>query len=147
MAINEGVAVSVTMDTSISDGENQETVHIATVGKLFKKNASLYLQFKEESQEEGTVNQIVKIDTSKEVTVIRQGAVSMKQSFQLACKTEGVYQSQFGAMLMETKTTSIDIQINEQKAVGTIQFSYQLHMQHEFAGDYHVSIEFRRINE
>jgi uncharacterized beta-barrel protein YwiB (DUF1934 family) len=147
VAINEGVAVLVTMDTSISDGENQETVHIATDGRFFKKNGHFYLQFKEENQEMATVNQIVKIDASHEVTVIRQGAVSMKQPFQLARKTTGVYRSQYGTMLMETMTNRVDIQLDEQIAIGTIQLAYQLHMQHQFAGDYLVTIKFRRISK
>lgn len=147
MAIDEGVTVSVIMNTQIKDGENEETVKIATNGKLFKKNTSLYLQFKEERQELGSVNQIIKIDDCNEVAVTRQGAVSMKQRFLLGEKTSGIYRSPLGEMLMETKTTSIAIKINEQQVEGSIKISYQLHMQHQFAGNYHVSIIFRRINE
>lgn len=147
MAINEGVTVSVIMNTQIKDGENEETVQIATDGKLFKKNNSLYLQFKEERQEQGSVNQVIKIEDNNEVAVTRQGAVSMKQRFRLGETTTGVYRSPLGEMLMETKTTSVASDINEQQMAGTINMSYQLHMQHQFAGNYDVSIIFRRINE
>ncbi|WNF37248.1 DUF1934 domain-containing protein [Bacillaceae bacterium IKA-2] len=149
MAINEGegVAVSIIMNTQIKDGENEETVQIATNGKLFKKNTSLYLQFKEERQETGSVNQIIKIDDCNKLAVTRQGAVSMKQQFLLGETTAGIYRSPLGEMLMETKTTSVEIEINEQQMAGTINMSYQLHMQHQYAGDYHVSITFRRMNE
>lgn len=147
MMINEGVAVSVIMNTQIKDGENEETVQIATDGKLYKKNNSLYLQFKEERQELGSVNQIIKIADNNEVAVTRQGAVSMKQRFLLGEKTAGIYRSPLGEMLMETKTTSVETDIIEQQMAGTINLTYQLHMQHQFAGNYHVSIIFRRITE
>ena len=142
--MNEGIAVVVKMNTEISDGNRKETVHFTTDGRLFKKNNSVYLQFKEENKENGEVNQIVKVDDHRSVTVLRQGAVSMKQLFIVDEKTEGVYRSPFGTMLMDTNTNNIHIKINEQEARGEVQLNYQLHMQHEFAGNYHVTINFRR---
>ena len=144
MTINEGISVLVTMNTDISDGNNKETVRFTTDGRLFKKNNNVYLQFKEDNKETGEVNQIVKMEDNDTVTVLRQGAVSMKQLFIVDEKTEGVYRSPFGTMLMNTSTKDIHIEINEQEAVGKVQLSYQLHMQHEFAGNYNVTINFRR---
>lgn len=145
MIQNEAVLVAVTIDTYIIDGEHEQTTSLSTKGKLFRKNDSLYLQFKEEdNQEVGEVNQVIKIDENKAVTVLRQGAVSMKQLFLTGEKTEGVYRSQFGTMLMDTNTNDIKIHIDEQQIKGSVQLFYQLHMQYEFAGNYEVTIKFRR---
>ncbi|OIJ11780.1 hypothetical protein BKP37_15180 [Anaerobacillus alkalilacustris] len=142
----EGNSVTIEMKTDITDGDQKHSSNFQAEGKLFRKNNSLYLQFKEDNKEIGAVNQVVKIDNQQSVTVLRQGAVSMKQQFLIREKTEGVYRSQFGPMLMDTYTKHIKLEIDEQQAIGTVQLSYQLHMQHEFAGDYEVTINFRRSN-
>ncbi len=144
MTKQAGIAVSVTMKTRITVGDESQVNDLSTEGKLFCKENGFYLQFKEEIAEVGTVNQIIKIDAENAVTVLRQGAVSMKQLFLQGETTEGVYRSPFGAMLMNTKTKQIDVKIVDHQQSGTIQLSYQLHIQSEFAGDYEVTITFRR---
>jgi uncharacterized beta-barrel protein YwiB (DUF1934 family) len=144
LASTEGALVSVIMKTLISDGDQKQVIDLSTEGRLFRKANGLFLQFKEDNEEIGTTNQIIKIDETGTVTVIRQGAVSMKQLFLQGETTEGVYRSPFGTMLMNTMTNHIGTDINEKEAVGIVQLSYQLHMQSEFAGDYEVTINFRR---
>lgn len=134
------------METKITDGENSQVIDLLTEGRLFRKANGLYLQFKEENEENGAVNQIIKIDDAGTVTVIRQGAVAMKQLFLQGEKSEGVYRSPFGTMLMNTNTNDVRISIDENKTIGTVQLSYQLHMQSEYAGNYDVTINFRRKN-
>jgi uncharacterized beta-barrel protein YwiB (DUF1934 family) len=144
LANQEGTLVSVALKTQITDGAQKQVIDLSTTGRLFRKASGLYLQFKEENQEVGLVNQIVKIDESGTVTIIRQGAVSMKQLFIQGETTEGVYRSPFATMLMKTSTNRVDISINENEGLGSVQLSYQLHMQSEFAGNYEVTINFRR---
>ncbi|MCT8140061.1 DUF1934 domain-containing protein [Anaerobacillus sp. CMMVII] len=144
MANQEGTLVSVAMKTQITDGDLRQVNDLATEGRLFRKASGLYLQFKEDNQDVGPVNQIVKIDENSAVTVIRQGAVSMKQLFLQGEMTEGVYRSSFGTMLMNTTTNKIRTNIDEETGVGSVQLIYQLHMQSQFAGDYEVTIDFRR---
>lgn len=146
MANQEGTLVSVVMKTQITDGDQRQVNDLATEGRLYRKASGFYLQFKEDIQDVGPVNQIVKIDENNAVTVIRQGAVSMKQLFLQGEKTEGVYRSTFATMLMETHTNRMNIEINEDEGIGSVQLSYQLHMQSEYAGDYDVTINFRRKN-
>ncbi|QOY37278.1 DUF1934 domain-containing protein [Anaerobacillus isosaccharinicus] len=147
MANQEGTLVSVAMKTQITDGDQKQVIDLSTEGRLFRKASGLYLQFLEENQDVGPVNQIIKIGENSTVTVIRQGAVSMKQLFIQGEKTEGVYRSKFATMLMTTQTRKCHVDIKEDEALGNVQLSYQLHMQSEFAGDYKVTINFRRKNE
>jgi uncharacterized beta-barrel protein YwiB (DUF1934 family) len=144
LANQEGTLVSVSLKTQITDGDQNQVFDLSTEGRLFRKASGLYLQFKEENQEVGPVNQIVKIGESGTVSVIRQGAVSMKQLFIEGEKTQGVYRSTFATMLMNTTTKQINIDITEKEGLGSIHLSYQLHMQSEFAGNYEVTINFRR---
>ncbi|RXJ02736.1 DUF1934 domain-containing protein [Anaerobacillus alkaliphilus] len=144
MITKDGIAVSVNMKTQITGGEEEQVITLSADGRIFKKDVGLYLQFKEETEEVGSVNQVVKLDDNQTITIIRQGAVSMKQLFQQGIKSEGVYRSPFGIMLMNTETKYININIDEQKVEGTIRISYQLHMQDEFAGNYDITIQFRR---
>lgn len=146
MANQEGTLVSVAMNTQITDGDQKQVINLSTEGRLFRKASGLYLQFKEDNQDVGPVNQIIKIGENSAVTVIRQGAVSMKQLFIQGENTEGVYRSTFATMLMTTHTRKCHIDIKEDEAIGSVQLSYQLHMQSEFAGDYEVKINFRRKN-
>lgn len=143
----DGIAVAVSMKTEITGGEAEQVITTAGDGRIFRKDSGLFLQFKEQSEEVGSVNQVVKLDDSQSVTIIRQGEVSMKQLFLQGKKTEGVYRSPYGIMLMTTETKNIHIAIDEQEVKGTIQLSYQLYMQDEFAGNYGVTIQFRRKNE
>lgn len=141
---NEVVSVSVQLRTKITGGENEQVIESIADGRLYYKEQGLYLQFKEEMEEVGIVNQIVKVEGNDTLTIIRQGAVSMKQLFQQGKKTEGVYRSQFGPMMMNTNTTHMQFDVDQKANVGKIHFSYQLHMQDEFAGNYDVTITYRR---
>lgn len=147
MITKDGIAVSVDMKTQITGGEQEQVIAITAEGRIFQKDLGVYIQFKEQSEEVGAVNQVVKIEDEQSITIIRQGAVSMKQLFLQGKKTEGVYRSPFGPMLMNTETNYIKVNIDEQKVEGTIQLSYQLHMQDEFAGNYDITIQFRRNDE
>lgn len=136
------------MKTSIRDGDVNETVEFASSGIYYKKGALLYLQFEENLKEVGNVSQLVKIDMDKqEVTVLRKGDVAMRQLFIVNKKTEGTYRSQFGTMLMETSTERIYLQIDEANTRGTIELTYTLQMQEQFAGHYYATINFRRNME
>lgn len=144
MTNTEGIAIIVMMKTHIVDGNEEQTTSFSANGRLFKKNDMLYIQFQEENVEKGAVNQVIKIDDRRAVTVIRQGVVSMKQQFSEGEKSEGIYRSSLGNMFMETMTKKVDIKINENEQQGTIILYYDLHMQNQFAGNYEVTINFRR---
>lgn len=144
MISHEGLAIHVDVKTEIKDQDDLQVIHISSTGRLYKKNDSLFVQFKEESKEQGVINQVIKVDTNNAVTVLRQGAVSMKQTFVVNEMTEGVYRSQFGTMLMETMTKECRVELCEKDYYGTITLNYQLHMQKQFAGNYTVTINFRR---
>lgn len=147
LEINKGTSVNVEFETVINDGEHKQRTHFSTLGRFYIKNKQMFLQFKEEQNESGDVNQIIKIDHPHHVTVLRKGAVSMMQKFMIGKETEGTYRSSLGTMLMNTYTSHIQVKLDEDKALGSIQLSYRLHMQQQYAGNYHVTINFRRNYE
>ncbi|MCD8503055.1 MAG: DUF1934 domain-containing protein [Bacillaceae bacterium] len=137
--------ITITMCTSIErQGHQDEEIKIDTVGQFYKKDKHVYLQFFESSQDYGNVNQVIKIEGSNRITIQRHGDVSMKQAFHEDQTTEGVYHTTFGQLLMETTTNKMHITTNHEKVEGTIFFTYQLTVQNDFAGKYHVKIKYRR---
>lgn len=140
------IPVNVEMSTIVSDQERNEEINLKSIGALYSKGSVWFLQFKEAGEEYGEINQIIKINNQKSLLVHRHGNVSMKQAFEEGVTTEGVYQSPYGNMLMQTLTKEVKVEINELKGIGSISFTYLLHIQKDFAGEYKVEINFRRID-
>lgn len=138
------IPIMITMYTIIDRSEqNVEEIKIHTIGNLYKKGDRIFIQFEESDQDYGKVNQVIKVEQSKRITIHRHGTVSMKQEFREGHRTEGVYQTSFVQLFMETLTKTVSVEINENME-GSIFFTYLLTIQNEFAGNYDVKINFRR---
>ncbi|TLS36681.1 DUF1934 domain-containing protein [Pseudalkalibacillus caeni] len=123
------VQVNLELDTVIGHGRDKEKTNLKTSGSVFQKSNATYIKY-DEHLEAGKVSNVVKI-TGTQVTVIRRGAVSMRQTFEQGKTTESVYQSPFGALQMEAKTTQVSFEWDEQNRSGKLSLDYQLSLQQE----------------
>ena len=132
--------VKITVNTTISDGENKETYELTTFGEYYHKTNSIYLRYQEYS-EEGDIQTTVKMG-EREGSILRNGAIKMRLLFQKNKSLLGSYTSPFGLFEMKTKTSRIDFEFDEAVRKGSIDLLYNLTMQGSHAGTYHLLITF-----
>ena len=121
--------------TSIQDDAMRESVELEADGTLFETKDGFALKFMQEDEQP--------IDTTikwshDQVALNRKGPVSMHHVFILGQKTKSGYESQFGQMVMETETATIEM--TEQR----MQFQYDLMMNHQPVGLYTIELTWER---
>ncbi|WP_181315299.1 DUF1934 domain-containing protein [Salsuginibacillus halophilus] len=131
-------AVDVSMKTNIEQDGKKEQMHIQAPGELHKKRGYRYVMFTEQLDGIGEVNTVLKVG-EHELTVIRKGAVSMRQQFQQGETTEGSYETPYGLMKTEARTHHVTSDWSGPQ-VHSIQFQYQMRVQGTEAGTYDVKI-------
>ncbi|WP_096185916.1 DUF1934 domain-containing protein [Evansella halocellulosilytica] len=143
-----GRPVTITMNTTIRDGNAQDTNEIHTEGRFIQKGSSTYLKFTEPTEDEeiDVTTQTVKIQAN-EMRVMRSGGVSMNQRFIPGVTTEGIYHSPLGAMTMRTTTDHVSFQWNEEERQGAIRLTYSLEMQGEPTGTYDLRVKIKEAAE
>lgn len=119
------------------EGQTEETRQ-KYHGKGVQKENGWYLSYKEEMEGVGDVSTVLKIGKS-EVTLLRQGNLQVKQSFEKGQSSEANYNSPFGQFLMETHTRRLQIERDNDRPVH-IQIAYQLWMNRQYAGDYELTL-------
>ncbi len=127
----------------IRDGAHQETIALEVDGMYYIKGTTVYLQFVEEN-ELGRVNNIVKI-APDEVTVLRSGAVEMRQTFRCQQEMPGHYQTVFGRWGLATKTEAIEFRYDERRKQGQLFLSYELMLEHERSGRHTLTLTFKGV--
>lgn len=115
------------------DIRKAEETTVKTTGLVTVKNHTLYLRYEEQMEEIGTVHHTLKIKP-EEVTVLRQGPLSMRMPLALNQEAEGSYQTPFGRMEMMTHAKKLDYKWNEEKETGVIHLVYELTMQGDYVG-------------
>ncbi|MFD2446817.1 DUF1934 domain-containing protein [Bacillus sp. CGMCC 1.16607] len=136
----EQVPVKVIVRTTILQGNEQETFELTTFGRYYKKGQATYLLY-EEVLEVGHVKTTVKFSTD-EAVILRSGALNMRLSFKNQYQMKGHYDSPYGSMDAMTDTKKIEHrQANEKE--GVLNLVYELTMQGDVAGIYHMEIKYK----
>ncbi|WPZ18331.1 DUF1934 domain-containing protein [Geobacillus subterraneus] len=143
MKETNGIPVRLRQVAVIRDGAHQETVVLEVDGMYYIKGEAMYLQFAEEN-ELGRVNNIVKI-TPDEVTVLRSGAVEMRQTFRCRQEMPGHYGTAFGRWRLATKTDAIEFRYDERRKQGQLFLSYELMLEHERSGRHTLTLTFKGV--
>jgi uncharacterized beta-barrel protein YwiB (DUF1934 family) len=138
--------VKVNLTSEIQLNDNTEQTTLITSGQLYHKINADYLHYEEVIEDVGSVKTIIKIKQG-EAVIMRSGAVSMSQTFFLQRTTEGTYQSPYGPLRMETTTERMNYKWSEGSLKGEFQLSYELSLQGEHAGTYHIYIELKGERE
>lgn len=131
--------VNVEMVTKITQDGEKDEIRLSAKGSLVHKNDWVYVLFTETLEGVGEVNTTLKIGTS-EMLILRSGSVSMRQVYIYGQKTEGTYEMPFGKLATEVQTHHLAVLWEDSGRAGRVQFGYDLKLQGEEAGQYHITI-------
>lgn len=119
------------------EGNQEETVH-DYAGRCVEKANAWYLTYREQLEGIGEVSTTLKLGKSV-VTLIRQGNVSTRQQFEKGKSTHSVYHSPYGPLDMETHTSKLRIQYENDRPI-LVEIAYQLWMSGQYAGEHQLKI-------
>ncbi len=100
------ITIHLTVQQKI-DGQS-ETSSYRYAGSAVKKAGGWFLTYKEQIDDKREANTVLKISEA-EVTLLRQGALQMKQVFQRGGKHRSVYQNPYGNSLLDIETNRLAI--------------------------------------
>ncbi|HEU5141028.1 MAG TPA: DUF1934 domain-containing protein [Bacillales bacterium] len=126
--MSDKIPVVIDLVTEVNNESGKETTNNQVNGTILTKENATYIRYKEEIEDTGSVRNVIKIN-EEEVTIIRNGAVGMRQSFLEGQTTEGFYDTQFGSMNMETFTRRVDYEWTTREGIGNMKLAYQLKLQ------------------
>ncbi|EIT87469.1 hypothetical protein A374_00035 [Fictibacillus macauensis ZFHKF-1] len=137
-----GIPVRLMMETVIENGQ-QRDVHKATApGIIYRKKDATFLKYTEVIEEAGSVNNVIKI-TNEGIVILRGGSVSMRQKFLIGQTTEGMYDTPYGQLWMETTTHKMNFRYNQQRNEGDLLLRYNLVLQGEDTGTFTIKMNFQ----
>lgn len=142
MTVESGnqVPVKIHLRTRIQQDHEEEQYELILFGNYYQKGNTTYLKY-DEVLEEGTVHTIVKI-AEQNALILRSGALKMRLSFQLHNEKNGSYESQYGTLLLSTKTKVLDHNKTDQNE-GRFLLKYDLLMNGETTGEYEMAIQYK----
>ena len=115
--------VKVRLKTTIQQPhEEPETYELWASGLLYNKGSNYYLKY-EEIQEEQTIKTTVKMGES-EALVLRSGGVKMRLPFLIDMEQIGSYESEYGSLMIHTKTHQMTFEKNEQDGHFIVQYDF-----------------------
>jgi uncharacterized beta-barrel protein YwiB (DUF1934 family) len=132
--------VKVSVQTTISNGGEQEVYELVTFGQFFQKGRSYYLRY-EEMMDEGKINTSVKF-SGDDAVILRTGAVNMRLAFKQNHRMRGHYESQYGTMETLTDTRGLDHQ-QISAGEGKLTFLYDFTIHGDSAGTYNMEISYK----
>lgn len=133
------IPIRLKLVTEIRDGAGRkELLTIEEEGTLYSKEDATFLAYKEMMENVGQISNVIKIKDG-EVSIMRSGGVSMRQTYRKGATTSGSYQSPYGMMEMVAKTENIDFTNHTESRKAKLILSYQLQMQGEWVGRHRLT--------
>lgn len=139
------VPVKIHVTTQIHNGNNKESIEWIGFGQYLEKDNSKYIKY-EEIIEEGTIKTIIKV-SENEGLILRSGAVKMRLPFVLNKQQNGSYDSPYGVFQLVTNTKRITLELYNDQTSGMLDLLYDLKMQGNKNGTYHMTIVFKEETE
>ncbi|WP_221567342.1 DUF1934 domain-containing protein [Alkalihalobacillus sp. TS-13] len=136
------IPIEVDLHTKITESGATEDTSLSSSGTLYRKNDTVYLRYEEVINGTDKVNTTIKIQND-DITIIRQGAVSMRQRFAPGVEKEGTYESPYGPIQIATRTEKVDFDWNEAEKKGHLSLDYQVLFQGEESGYHQMLIKLR----
>lgn len=140
------IEVSLQLCSLIRQGTELQRQEQELLGELYDKNGTSYIRYREQ-QEEGAPLQNTFIIKEDEITLIKEGTVRMKHSFQLGKVTKGRYDTPLASFEMGTKTTLLSYQYDYEKEQGSLQLNYDLWLNQGEAGSFELSMNLTKYRE
>jgi uncharacterized beta-barrel protein YwiB (DUF1934 family) len=125
--------------TKIDHGDHTESYEFTTRGELFHKGSQDYLRFEESLSETDSVHTTMKWD-GRELMLIRQGTILMRQGFEVGKKTFGRYVTPEASWETTATTDKLLVQWPSGKSRGRIQLTYQFSLQGQDTGTHQVRL-------
>ncbi|GAK12090.1 DUF1934 domain-containing protein [Geomicrobium sp. JCM 19039] len=139
----ESIPVHVSMQTQVEQAGEHKRIAVSGYGEVVQKTESTYVTFTEELEDIGDVKTIIKIQSGG-LTVLRNGAVSMRQVYTKGEETEGSYETPYAKFQTLAKTEDVKVQWYENSdLLGKLTFVYDLELQGQLAGHYEVEIKIK----
>lgn len=137
--------IKLKLVTEIRDGAGRkELLTIEEEGTLYSKEDATFLAYKEMMENVGQISNVIKIK-GDEVSIMRSGGVSMRQTYKKGATTSGSYQSPYGMMEMVAKTENVDFTNRTESKKAQLILSYQLQMQGEWVGRHRLTFMIEKI--
>jgi len=136
----EGIPIEVSMKTEVQQGGERKDIHVSGQGELVEKERSTYVTFTEQLQDIGEVKTVIKIQRESELTIIRSGAVSMRQAYVQGEGKAGSYGTPYGTFETLAKTKHVKVGYPNESLIN-VKLDYDLELQGQLAGSYQVAID------
>ncbi|MGM8211444.1 DUF1934 domain-containing protein [Virgibacillus sp. W0430] len=133
--------VKVNLHSIINDEGNEEHNHVLATGTFHKTGTISVLTFDENSEENGTIKNLITIHANK-VNIKRTGVITMNQQFRLHKKTESQLQHPYGKMGMETFTHTLVYKPIDETSEGELFISYQVKLNGQAKRDHQLKLIF-----
>ncbi|MDT8860481.1 DUF1934 family protein [Alkalihalobacillus sp. MEB130] len=131
--------VKMRFQTKINHDDHTESYEFTTRGELFHKGNQDYLRFQEALSENDTVQTTMKWD-GRELMLIRQGAILMRQGFIVGEETFGRYVTPDASWETTASTDKLLVQWPSGKSRGRIQLTYKFSLQGQDTGTHQVRL-------
>lgn len=118
------------------DGSAQQAIYH---GELHRLVTGWALTYKEPADEAGHVTAVTLIVHERELRLRRRGTVSLDQVFQAGLTLQGKMETPYGPYDVEALTSLLDINLSEHG--GVIEWKYELLMQEQAVGSFHIRLD------
>ncbi|QQK78033.1 DUF1934 domain-containing protein [Salicibibacter cibarius] len=136
----EGIPIQVSMKTEVQQGGERKEIHVNGKGELVEKENSTYVTFTEQLQDIGEVKTVIKIQQESDLTIVRSGAVSMRQAYMEGEEKAGSYGTPYGTFETLAKTKHVQVD-HPNESLLHVKLDYDLELQGQLAGSYQVAID------
>lgn len=140
-----GIPVSIDFETQIKASHGREKISFTANGLYYKKEDFTYLIF-EEKHEDRKVKATMKIGNG-EVTIIRNGGVSMRHMYRINETTEGTFSNELGLFQTKAYTKKLQFLVSEGPLKGMLQLGYKLFVGDENAGSYNITVTLKEAQK
>lgn len=143
---NERIAVTIHLHTRRISQDQMETENYYSTGELMEKGGSLYLRYEEKMDELGKVTTVIKF-SKKTATIIRHGAITMRQELVLQKETQGSYQTPYGRLTMWAMASRIEFGWIEKERTGKLRLFYTIGLDGEAPGKQELTFNLEEVKE
>ncbi|MGG3803604.1 DUF1934 domain-containing protein [Metabacillus fastidiosus] len=143
MSISTPVQIKVLSEIQQEHDGEKEKIELYTEGECTVKGSTVYLRY-EETHELGAVKTTVKL-REQEVTIMRSGAVRMRQNFIEQEHTLTDYSTPFGKMQLDMRTKSLLIEKDNDVKEGKAVIIYDLQIGENDKHLHTLTITFKKI--
>ena len=122
----------------ITSMNGDETIRQTVNGQRYTRGANQYFRYEENEPGMGATSTLLKV-SPEEIRVIRQGDIESEQTFAVGETRPGFYRTPQGTLHLTTRAESVSVQLDN--GIGSISWSYEMHLAGEYAGTFRLEIE------